>query len=200
MAWTKGVSGNPNGRKIKVEGDWLPGESKEDRAKRRARERSAQWRIDNPERTAEASKRSRVQRKDPEKWVEFLAKERERYAARSEPVLERQKTRRESSPDHVRAIQRKSYLKAPHKAAANCAARRASKARATPPWADLAAIKKLYAEARRLSLETGQKFEVDHIHPLKGKTSCGLHVHWNLQIILREENRKKHNKVLTAET
>lgn len=52
----------------------------------------------------------------------------------------------------------------------------------------------IYKECKVISERTGIKHHVDHIIPLKGKTVCGLHVPWNLQIITAEENLKKGNK------
>lgn len=65
---------------------------------------------------------------------------------------------------------------------------------ATPLWADKRAIKAIYAEARRISKETGVPHEVDHIIPLFSPVVSGLHVHINLQILSRTENRAKYNK------
>jgi 5-methylcytosine-specific restriction endonuclease McrA len=56
-----------------------------------------------------------------------------------------------------------------------------------PAWADLSAISSIYAEAKRLGMQ------VDHIIPLKGETVSGLHVHSNLRLLSREENRAKSN-------
>ena len=67
--------------------------------------------------------------------------------------------------------------------------------RATPRWADLNAIAALYAEAKRLTKETGVPHSVDHEIPLKGETVCGLHVPWNLRVITQEENLVKSNKL-----
>ena len=60
--------------------------------------------------------------------------------------------------------------------------------RATPPWADLKAIKAIYDEAKRLGMS------VDHIWPLRNSKFCGLHVPWNLRIIPISENALKKNK------
>lgn len=55
--------------------------------------------------------------------------------------------------------------------------------RATPPWADRAAIRALYVEARRLTRETGELHVVDHIIPKINPFVCGLHVHQNMRVI-----------------
>ncbi len=85
-------------------------------------------------------------------------------------------------------------LKFPEKFAARAAMRRARKLRATPPWADRKAIAAVYAECRRITLETGIEHHVDHIYPLRGRTGCGLPVHNNLQILTKLENLSKGNR------
>ncbi len=73
---------------------------------------------------------------------------------------------------------------------ARSAKNRARRANAYVPVSDeeQRAIEALYAEARRLSRETGIPHDVDHIQPIiKG----GLHVLSNLQILTASENRSK---------
>lgn len=68
---------------------------------------------------------------------------------------------------------------------------RAQTRRATPPWADMAAINLIYAKARRLSRWLGEFYVVDHIVPKINPMVCGLHIPVNLRIIHWLENAKK---------
>jgi 5-methylcytosine-specific restriction endonuclease McrA len=70
---------------------------------------------------------------------------------------------------------------------------RARQLNALPPWADLSAIGRLYAEAARLGLQ------VDHVIPLRGKAICGLHVPSNLALLERIENLRKGNRFNDAQ-
>ena len=86
----------------------------------------------------------------------------------------------------------------PDKNTAKSAAYMTSKSKASPKW--LSKVQKdniliFYEAAAQLSVELGVKFHVDHIMPLKGKNSCGLHVPWNLQVIPAIDNIKKSNKI-----
>jgi len=70
---------------------------------------------------------------------------------------------------------------------------------ATPKWLTAEQrmeIRLKYRLAIEMSRATGTRYAVDHIVPLQGETVCGLHVPWNLQVILQEENLKKFNKLV----
>jgi excisionase family DNA binding protein len=71
---------------------------------------------------------------------------------------------------------------------------RARKLRRLPSWASVDAIAQVYAEARRLTLATGRRHEVDHIVPLLGRNVSGLHVACNLRIVDMDTNRRKGNR------
>lgn len=57
---------------------------------------------------------------------------------------------------------------------------------ATPPWADMKAIRAFY-------LACPKGYHVDHIVPINGKTVSGLHVLENLQYLTAFENCSKRN-------
>lgn len=74
------------------------------------------------------------------------------------------------------------------------AKRRAVVLKATPPWTTMEMIEQIravYAEAERLTQETGIPQQVDHIVPLQGKICCGLHVPWNLRVITAVDNNRR---------
>ncbi len=84
------------------------------------------------------------------------------------------------------------------KTAASRAKYRATLLQATPKWLtkeDFKIIQGFYKEAKLLSEQYGVKYHVDHIEPLQGKYSIGLHVPWNLQVIPHYINESKANKI-----
>lgn len=106
---------------------------------------------------------------------------------------------RNAHPDKIREIARRGYQRRPH--VYKEAARRRIKAcrQATPSWLspqDKAAIRYIYAWSHYATQATGVKHHVDHIFPLQGEGSCGLHVPWNLTVLTADENRRKSNKLI----
>lgn len=67
------------------------------------------------------------------------------------------------------------------------AAYKARLKRATPAWVDHELIDFIYSECP-------PGHHVDHIHPLYGKTFCGLNVPWNLQYLPAAESFRKGAK------
>jgi hypothetical protein len=81
------------------------------------------------------------------------------------------------------------HLKNPHIQKFRNAKRRATKLKATPKFANLNKIKKIYKNCPK-------GYHVDHIIPLQGKNVCGLHVEWNLQYLTPSANCSKSNKLI----
>lgn len=86
------------------------------------------------------------------------------------------------------------YKNNPGKNAEYGAARRTLEQKATLSCVKPEEIAVIYRKAKHKTISTGVQYEVDHIWPIKGNGFTGLHVPWNLRIITKRKNRKKHNK------
>ena len=103
--------------------------------------------------------------------------------------LEYAKNQRELLGPRVLAENQKNYyLKNHHMMAYKKALRRSRKKLATPIWADLDKINKVYANCP-------DDMTVDHIIPITSPIVCGLHVSWNMQYLTRSANSKKGNSL-----
>lgn len=130
--------------------------------------------------------------KDHIKYINKLYQEKNK-----EKLLEQNKKYYAKHPEKRKQYYRKYAKKNTAKIAALKNKRYCSKMNRTPKWLtlqDLYQIETFYKEAQRLTKETGIQYHVDHIVPLQGKEVSGLHVPWNLQVILATENLKKRNK------
>jgi hypothetical protein len=177
----------------------------------KSRDTTRAWRQRNPEKSRESTRRSAA------KWRathpdDACAQKREHYlrtrdakiayqrgyrAANVEKTLLAGRARYAANPLPARAQAKKWQRENPDRKAEIDARRRASQFQAAPSWLTAdhkREMAKLYALARRSSRETGVAHHVDHIYPLQGKTSCGLHVPWNLQVLEGAENIRKRNK------
>ncbi len=103
---------------------------------------------------------------------------------------------RKADPEEREAINnhRRQWLANTGRGAGYEAKRRSQKLRATPKWADLEAIARIYCERDAITRKTGIVHHVDHIIPLQGKTVCGLHVAANLRIVPASVNVRKGRK------
>jgi hypothetical protein len=99
--------------------------------------------------------------------------------------------------ENISLYWKKHYVAYKSKYRAKAGKRRAAKLQATPKWLtkeQLLAIECKYSVVEMLSKHGTEQYAVDHIVPLQGKTVCGLHVPWNLQVIASFDNLKKGNK------
>lgn len=175
-------------------------ESSEERVARRATQKQeaidrrklnqAIWRINNKGKVAKWS-RDWTQR-NPEKrceyakrWAKLNPEKRRKIDAKRDRSKKRAKDRRYFKRHRERL--RPSRL-------ADVNKRRAIKINAMVQWADLAAVKEIYLQARKAAAMTEFPCHVDHIVPLRNPNVCGLHWEGNLRILAGETNLSKGNK------
>lgn len=152
-----------------------------------------EWYKKNRERVLAASAAYRA---DPSVAVRETERQKRYYAERAEEIQAKRKATMTQEQREAHKAKTAEWVKRNiARVTAKTTLRRLKVAGATPPWADVAAIRAFYLDANRLSRETGVPHEVDHIVPIKGEYVCGLHVHWNLQVLTRAENRSKANKL-----
>lgn len=131
----------------------------------------------------------------------------EQAVARGEPAAARSRAKkwREGNPDRRKELARQYWEKnkdsirarlesyeTPEFKRENLARYRARKNNAMPKWLtseNKSKIRAIYAEAIRRGLE------VDHIIPIRSRVVSGLHVPWNLQLLMPTENRMKSNRL-----
>lgn len=168
------------------------------------RERSRRYRRQNPEKSSAATrnwKLNNVERARERKKVwrqenrEAISVRGAAYrAANKDKIAASNALYWENNREKISAASSAWKRNNKDKANAITARRAAAKKRAIPKWADLTKVAEFYAMALKLSVDTGQPHEVDHIVPLQSKYVCGLHVECNLQVIQRGPNRSKCNR------
>lgn len=146
-----------------------------------------------------------------EQKADFISARRKEYKEEnSERIKEGNRLYAKLNSDKIRSINKKYYeenrelilskskeyrRKNKSRYAKHSSLRRATERRAQPTWLtreDLIRMELIWGLRELKSFVTKEEYEVDHIVPLRGKTVCGLHVPWNLRVILRYENRSKH--------
>lgn len=134
----------------------------------------------------------------------LLTYKKQHYRNNFEKYAELASKRYRENPEDAKARVSAWQRMNPQKVYVHVVKRRAEQLKATPRWADEEKIRAIYAEANRITLETGIPHHVDHIVPLRGPIARsgpfkgfrlvhGLHWEGNLRIITGHENRLKSN-------
>lgn len=144
------------------------------------------WAAENPDKAAASVRKYKAANR-----AKIRAAERAYYAANRDKRAVYFREYYAANVEKLTARVRAYHAKNPGAHSALIARRRAERYQATPPWVNMSAIKAIYAEAAAKGLT------VDHIVPLKGRTVSGLHVPWNLQLLTKSENSKKHNRFIS---
>jgi hypothetical protein len=99
-----------------------------------------------------------------------------------------------ANADEMKAIRRAWLLANPERVLAARRRRQLARSGAVPKWASREEMRRFYADARKLTKETGILHTVDHIVPIVSDLVCGLHCEANLQVMPHAANAAKGNR------
>jgi len=159
-------------------------------------QRTREYTACNPEKAKEATRKYRVLNTEKIK-IRTSIQRKAAYLLNKEKVIARNKAWRNENPDTLKRLREEYRVNNPDKMANFSASSRASRTNSKPPWLtkqDKEDIRSLYTLRNQIMKDTGDIYHVDHIIPLRNSLVCGLHVPWNLQVILAKDNLRKSNK------
>lgn len=148
------------------------------------------YRERNPDKGAEYM---RERRKDPQVVVKQREYDKKRYWSDAEYHRERSRIFHAKNPLKTKVNRAKYWECNPGARNAARMKRYASKKQATPIWAKIGYMNLWYSFAKLESERTGREVEVDHMVPIQSPNVCGLHCEDNMQLLFKEDNRKKQN-------
>jgi hypothetical protein len=154
------------------------------------------------ERTKRKPKKKRKPSKTRQEIQRAYVKRKKLEASVGPPKPKTQRPRKppfKYTPERKREKWQEYYSNNLAKMIAKAATRRSRQMKSCPDWLSKeqhVEILNIYKQCRAISKSTGIPHHVDHIIPLCGKTVCGLHVPWNLNVIPASENMKKKNRLI----
>jgi Fe2+ transport system protein B len=174
--------------------------------KRRIEDYQKRYREDNKDNALRyrENNKENIANKQKEYWKEYSRlkkleiklQQRKHRKANKEKISSQQKEYREKNKENIAKYMHEYQKNNRHIINAITSKRRACKLNATPKWLskkDEQIIRRFYKLSILFSKIFNSTFHVDHIIPLQGKTVCGLHVPWNLQILPAKDNISKSN-------